>query len=169
MTPFKFSFFLFLSLVITTSCTKEEEPDVPCVGSFSCTINGEPFDTSGRYDCSSKTFSYSFEQKSLTIGGTNCSLYENGFRNVSLRIDSVDKSGISPLSGASCQFLNSSGVPFPHNQGLIGQISIINFVTTDYSKDYTGGYIEGTFWFTAYNEDTKDTAYVTNGQFCGRI
>ncbi len=169
MTSLKFSLYLLLSFLIATSCTKEEEPNVPCLGSFSCDINGEPFETSGRYDCSSKSFSYDSDQFILRVSGADCRVKSNGFRGVVFVTPNVLGTGTFPIGSVNAGYFDGTGRAVPHNNEVNGQLIITQFVADQYSKDYTNGYVEGTFWFTAYNEDTKDTAYVTNGQFCGRI
>lgn len=169
MAPFKFSFFLFLSLIITTSCTKEEEPDVPCLGSFSCNINGKPFETSGDFGCTSKKYTFSTDSNTVTVMGRNCNVSKNEFSIVVFDIYHVVTTGTYPIGQVNCGYRDDQGRSKPHNMEVEGSVNVSKFVPDNYGNDYTGGYIEGTFWFTAYNEDTKDTAQVTNGQFCGRI
>ncbi len=162
---------LLLPFLIVTSCIKKNKPSsIPCFGSFTCHINGVPFKTEGDFGCSSKGFSYSpIDSNTVTIYGFNCSVKRNGFRAVVFDIYHVAGPGTYPIGETNCAYKNENGVSLPHNIETGGEVKITRLIESNYSDDYTGGIIEGSFWFSAYNQDTKDTVHITNGYFCGRI
>lgn len=171
MTPFKLPIYLLLSILVI-ACGKdkaEDKPDVPCLGFFSCKINGVPFENSGDFGCESKSYTFSTDSNTVTIMGRDCRVSENGFRMVVFDIYHVIGTGDYPIGQVNCAYYDERGRSQSHNLEVNGSINLISFVESDYSDDWHGGYAEGTFWFTSYNEELQDTVYVTNGEFCGRL
>lgn len=173
MTPFKLPIYLLLSIFVI-ACGKDkakddDKPDVPCLGFFSCKINGVPFENSGSASCSSLLSSYDSTNGILTIAGTDCRVWENGYGDVVVHVYNIIAKGTYHIGGANCAYIDNNGIYHHHNSLLEGQIKVTGFVASDYSVDWHGGYAEGTFWFTSYNEELQDTVYVTNGEFCGRL
>ncbi len=164
---------LFLALALTAACVKKTEdpgPDLPCFGSFSCDINGVPFETSGRVDCASEGVSYNPAQNFLLITGADCRVENSGFRGVVFDVENVTGVGQYSIGQVNVQYLGNHIFDIvSYNQEITGHVHITHFVDDNYSEDFTGGYAEGTFWFTAYDQDTFDTVHVTNGRFCGRF
>jgi hypothetical protein len=165
---------LLLYFISFSSCIKkvDDTPSstIPCFGSFSCDINGVPFETSGKVDCSSEGVSYNPEQNFLLITGADCRVENGGFRGVVFDVENVTGVGKYSVGQVNAQYLGNHIFDIvSYNQEIAGHVHITNFVEDNYSEDFTGGYAEGTFWFTAYNQDTFDTVHVTNGRFCGRF
>lgn len=153
---------LFTLLVNGCIFVEEDEDPVPC-NYFSCNINGEPFESHGEFLCDSKGAAF---DSLLSIRGHDCRVSENGFSTVVFDIDGVTKPGKFPINQVNCGYRDGQGRPVPHNVEIAGEAHLVEFALDAQSKVYSGGYTRGTFWFTAYNEDSNDTVYVTDGQFC---
>lgn len=166
-------YLLLLLLFFTIGCEdglfKKDKADVPCLDSFSCYINGEPFETIGNFNCTSKKFSLQPDSHTLKIVGHNCNIVKNDFGTVVFDVLAVGGPGVYSIREVNCGYLDSEGRPVAYNVEVSGEVRVTGFVEDNYSEDWTGGYVEGTFWFTAYNENTLDTVRVTRGQFCGRL
>lgn len=63
---------LLILPIVAAQCKKEEAPDLPCLSYFKCSINGEPFVTSGKWGCPSKNLWYDRNTGNLSVSGTDC-------------------------------------------------------------------------------------------------
>ncbi len=163
---------LSLFLLSILACRKEPEPDIPCddfIG-FTCLINGERFNTDGNLRCSGTTRWYNTATMQLVIAGTDCNVnFEEPFL-VNFTIFKLNGTGsyTPPLMKSNYTYMGDSNLT-DYDSTLSGSVVITGFTEDNYSADFTNGYVEGRFEFTQYNEQLKDTAYITNGLFCMRL
>ncbi len=163
---------LSLFLLSTLACRKEPEPDIPCndfIG-FTCLVNGEPFKTEGNLRCAGFSKWYNPDTGYLVISGRNCNPDAGEVNGVSFNISEMKSVGFySDSTFTSIIYYRSETGSVDYDSTLSGQVSITGFVEDNYSADFTNGYVEGRFEFTQYNDQLKDTAYITNGRFCMRF
>lgn len=146
---------LLFSLILTVSCSSDDNSEAPDEEYLTATIDGNSF-------ASSLSVNMTQNMGVTTIGGTSSN-------NHSLMLQLSDNSpgtyliggeNSSNLTIASYTTMTGSGVeawqaPINHNISS-GQIIISN------SSDHN---IKGTFNFTATNPDDNTTVEVTNGKF----
>ncbi len=154
------------------ACCKEPEPDIPCddfIG-FSCKVNGEPFKTQGNLGCPGFTRWYNPNIKQLVIDGANCNARANEPAWVNFTLFDFDGPGEYSLPRVKSNYTYRSEIDLIKYDSIIStKVYVTGFVEDNYSADFTNGYVEGTFEFIQYNDQLKDTAYITNGRFCMRF
>jgi hypothetical protein len=179
---FKFLLFLFFAMTLN-SCEKDDEnssqTDPDRAERFSCNINGEPFYTSGNFNCSSLLFSYTThnfkgeESHYVVFRGVHCpsgnavGVRLHGMKPTTGFIDMTNPTYADSCSPYIRLWYGSETDIF--EELISGSLNITEMYPRNIDNTDEFGRFRGTFEFTVRSETSGDTLKVTDGSFNYRV